>query len=186
LTTHDFGRLDASRAIAVLPLAATEQHGPHLPLSVDVDIVNGVLHSAMARLNAGAASTAGTLNKKDLSIKINIEEGRRYYFGNIKFLGNTIYTDKGLRNILGIKKGDVYNGVLLEKRIADKSKPDGEDITNLYQNNGYLFSNINAVEVKTSNDTIDFEIRIVEGPLAYFNNITVIGNDKTNDKVIYR
>ena len=123
-------------------------------------------------------------NKKDLSIKVNIEEGHKYYFGNIKFLGNTIYPDNGLRNILGIKKGDVYNGVLLEKRIADKSKPDGEDITNLYQNNGYLFSNINAVEVKTSNDTIDFEIRIVEGPLAYFNNITVVGNDKTNDKVI--
>ncbi len=131
-------------------------------------------------------TVAFSKNKKNLSIKINIEEGRKYYFGNIKFLGNTIYPDSGLRNILGIKKGDIYNGVLLEKRIADKSKPDGEDITNLYQNSGYLFSNINAVEVKTSNDTIDFEIRIVEGPLAYFNNITVVGNDKTNDRVIYR
>lgn len=123
---------------------------------------------------------------KELFIKINVEEGRKYYFGDIKFLGNSVYPDSGLRNILGIKKGDVYNGVLLEKRIADKSKPDGEDITNLYQNTGYLFSNINAVEVKTNNDTIDFEIRIVEGPLAYFNNITVVGNDKTNDRVIYR
>ena len=64
---------------------------------------------------------------------------------------------------MGIKKGDTYNGVLLEKRIADKSKPDGDDITNLYQNNGYLFSNINAVEVKTAKDTIDFEIRVTEG-----------------------
>ena len=91
-----------------------------------------------------------------------------------------------LNRILGIKKGDTYNGVLLEKRIADKSKPDGEDITNLYQNNGYLFSNVNAVEVKTANDSIDFEIRITEGPIAYFNNITVVGNDKTNDRVIYR
>ena len=125
-------------------------------------------------------------NKKDLSIKINLEEGHKYYFGNIKFLGNTVYPDNGLRRILGIKKGDVYNGVLLEQRIADKSKPDGEDITNLYQNSGYLFSNINAVEVKTVNDTIDFEIRVIEGPLAYFNKITVVGNDKTNDKVIYR
>ena len=125
-------------------------------------------------------------NKKDLVIKINLEEGQKYYFGNIKFIGNTIYTDQGLSRMLGIKKGDVYNGVLLEKRIADKSKPDGEDITNLYQNSGYLFSNINAVEVKTANDTIDFEIRVVEGPLAYFNKISVVGNDKTNDKVIYR
>ena len=138
--------------------------------------------------DARIVSDSVTFNKdkKDISIKVNIEEGRKYYFGNIKFLGNTIYPDNGLRNILGIKKGDVYNGVLLEKRIADKSKPDGEDITNLYQNSGYLFSNINAVEVKTYNDTIDFEIRIVEGPLAYFNKITVVGNDKTNDNVIYR
>ena len=125
-------------------------------------------------------------NKNALSIKINVEEGNKYYFGDIKFLGNTVYTDQGLSRILGVKKGETYNGVLLEKRIADKSKPDGEDITNLYQNNGYLFSNINAVEVKTANDTIDFEIRITEGPIAYFNNITVVGNDKTNDRVIYR
>lgn len=125
-------------------------------------------------------------DKNDLSIKINVEEGRKYYFGDIKFLGNTVYSDQGLSRRLGIKKGDVYNGILLEKRIADQSKPDGEDITNLYQNNGYLFSNINAVEVKTANDTIDFEIRIAEGPIAYFNKITVVGNDKTNDKVIYR
>lgn len=125
-------------------------------------------------------------DKNALSIKINVEEGNKYYFGNIKFLGNTVYSDQYLGRYLGVKKGETYNGVLLEKRIADKSKPDGEDITNLYQNNGYLFSNINAVEVKTANDTIDFEIRVTEGPLAYFNHITVVGNDKTNDRVIYR
>ena len=124
--------------------------------------------------------------KNRVSIDINVEEGRKYYFGDIKFLGNSVYTNQQLNSILGIKKGDVYNGVLLQKRIADPTKPDGQDITNLYQNNGYLFSNINAVEVRTANDTIDFEIRITEGPIAYFNNITVVGNDKTNDRVIYR
>ena len=128
------------------------------------------------------------LNEKKNKININIklEEGRKYYFGDIKFLGNSVYSDQLLTRVLGIKKGETYNGVLLQKRIADKSKPDAEDLTNLYQNNGYLFSNINAVEVKTENDTIDFEIRVVEGPIAYFNNITVVGNDKTNDHVIYR
>ncbi|MCD0467980.1 outer membrane protein assembly factor [Flavobacterium sp. ENC] len=125
-------------------------------------------------------------DKNMLAIKIKMEEGNKYYFGNIKFLGNTVYSDQLLNRYLGIKKGEVYNGVLLEKRIADKTKPDAEDITNLYQNNGYLFSNINAVEVKTVNDTIDFEIRVTEGPIAYFNKITVVGNDKTNDHVIYR
>ena len=121
-----------------------------------------------------------------IGIKLKIEEGRKYYFGDIKFFGNSIYTDEGLARVLGLNKGDVYNGVLLNKRINDKTKPDANDITNLYQNNGYLFSNVNAVEVRTENDTIDFEIRIMEGPLAYFNKITVVGNDKTNDKVIYR
>ncbi|AWA28914.1 outer membrane protein assembly factor BamA [Flavobacterium magnum] len=124
--------------------------------------------------------------KNKIAINIKLEEGNKYYFGNIKFLGNTIYTDQSLNRMLGIKKGDTYNGVLLEKRIADKTKPDADDITNLYQNNGYLFSTINAVETRTYNDTIDFEIRIMEGPLAYFNKISVVGNDKTNDKVIYR
>jgi outer membrane protein insertion porin family len=123
---------------------------------------------------------------KAIMIKIKVEEGNKYRFGNIKFLGNTVYSDEGLLGMIGIKKGDTYNGVLLEKRIADKTKPDGDDITNLYQNNGYLFSNINAVETKTANDSIDFEIRITEGPIAYFNKITVTGNDKTNDHVIYR
>jgi outer membrane protein insertion porin family len=125
--------------------------------------------------------------KKDMiAIKVNLEEGKKYYFGNIRYIGNTVYTENQLNRLLGIKKGDVYNGVLLQKRIADPSKPDGEDITNLYQNSGYLFSSINAVEVKTYNDTIDFEIRVTEGPIAYFNKITVVGNDKTNDHVIYR
>ena len=124
--------------------------------------------------------------KSKLAINVKVEEGRKYHFGNMKFLGNSVYSDQLLGRVLGIKKGDTYNGVLLEKRIADKSKPDGDDLTNLYQNNGYLFSNINAVEVKTANDTIDFEIRVTEGPIAYFNNITVVGNDKTNDRVIYR
>lgn len=120
-----------------------------------------------------------------ITIDIAVDEGRKYYFGDIRFLGNTIYTEEQLKKITGINRGDIYNGVLLQKRIAD-TNPDADDVTNLYQNNGYLFSSINTVEVKTENDTIDFEIRINEGPLAYFNKISVVGNDKTNDHVVYR
>lgn len=124
--------------------------------------------------------------KNTVAIKVQLEEGRKYYFGDIRYLGNTVYTDRQLNSILKIKKGDVYNGTILQERIADQTKPDGQDLTNEYQNNGYLFSSINPVEVRTVNDTIDFEIRITEGPIAYFNKITVVGNDKTNDHVIYR
>ena len=125
-------------------------------------------------------------DKNRISINIDLEEGNKYYFGDINFLGNTVYTDNQLLRVLGLSKGDTYNGVLLKKRIADNSKPDGEDLTNLYQNNGYLFSNINPVEVSVENDTINFEVRIVEGKPAYFNKISVVGNTRTKDHVIYR
>ena len=125
-------------------------------------------------------------NSNTVDLQLEIEEGNKYYFGTIDFIGNTVYSNAILQQVLGLKKGDVYNGVLLKKRIADTSKPDGNDITNLYQNNGYLFSNINAVEVSAVEDTINFEIRITEGKLANFNKIVVEGNTKTNDHVIYR
>ena len=123
---------------------------------------------------------------KTISLRIKVNEGEKYTFGNISFIGNTVYTNQQLSRILRINKGDTYNGVLLQKRIADNSKPDADDITNYYQNFGYLFSNINPVEVGAENNVIDMEIRIVEGKPAYFNNVTVVGNDKTNDHVIYR
>mgnify|MGYP002712967479 CR=1 FL=1 len=121
-----------------------------------------------------------------ISINIDLEEGDKYTFGKINFVGNSVYTDQQLSDVLRIKEGDTYNGVLLKKRIADDSKPDAEDLTNLYQNHGYLFSQINPVEVSADGNVIDMEIRITEGKPAYFNNVTVVGNDKTNDHVIYR
>jgi outer membrane protein insertion porin family len=121
-----------------------------------------------------------------ITLNIQLEEGEKYTYGDIKFLGNTVFSDKILNSILRIDKGDTYNGVELEKRIQDETKPDGEDIANLYQNNGYLFSNITPVETSADGNVIDMEIRIVEGKPAYFNKISVVGNDKTNDHVIYR
>ena len=120
-----------------------------------------------------------------ISLEIAVEEGDRYYFGDIDFVGNASYTDDYLHNLLGIDKGDVYNGVLLAEQISDPN-PDANTIENLYQNTGYLFSTINTVEVAAVNDTIDFEIRVNEGKQAYLNRVDVIGNDKTNDHVIYR
>ena len=125
-------------------------------------------------------------NDNTISLKIGVEEGEKYYYGSINFLGNTIYSDEQLNQVLKIKKGDTYNGIELEKRIADNSDPDAFDLTNLYQNNGYLFSTITPVEVSTDGNIIDMEIRVTEGKPAYFKNISVSGNDKTNDAVIYR
>ena len=151
-----------------------------------VNIVNKYKEKGYRDARIIADTVVYNPKKNTVGIAITVEEGRKYYFGDIKYIGNTVYNNQQLNQLLGIKKGEVYNGVMLQKRIADPTKPDGEDLTNLYQNNGYLFSNINAVEVRTANDTIDFEIRIVEGPIAYFNKVNVVGNNKTNDHVIYR
>lgn len=138
--------------------------------------------------DAQIVEETATYNPKTNRVKIDlkIEEGNQYHIGNIRFVGNTIYPDRHLRNVLGIKNGDLYNGVLLQKKIADASNPDAFDLTNEYHNHGYLFAQVIPVETKTYNDTIDYDIRIVEGPLARYNNITVSGNNKTHDNIIYR
>jgi outer membrane protein insertion porin family len=123
---------------------------------------------------------------KTVSLKIKVEEGEKYTFGDMTFIGNTVYSDEALRRKLRIVKGDTYNGVELQKRIADDTKPDGDDLTNLYQNNGYLFSTINPVEINADGNVIDMEIRISEGKAVYFDKVSVVGNLKTNDHVIYR
>ena len=125
-------------------------------------------------------------NDKQIDVSITLVEGSKYSFGKIDYLGNSIYTDEQLNQILKIKEGDTYNGVELEKRIADRSDPDADDLSNLYQNNGYLFSSITPVEVNADGNIIDLEIRINEGKPAYFNKISVVGNNKTNDHVIFR
>ncbi|NRA93588.1 MAG: outer membrane protein assembly factor BamA, partial [Psychroserpens sp.] len=126
------------------------------------------------------------IDEKNISLDITLEEGEQYKFGKITFVGNSVYTDEQLHSVLRIKEGSTYNGVELRRRISDDTKPDGRDLTNLYQNNGYLFSTINPVEVSAEGNVIDMEIRISEGKPAYFNNVTVTGNDITNDHVIYR
>lgn len=124
------------------------------------------------------------LEDNDIHIIIDVNEGNRYYFRNISFVGNTIYPTSLLERLLGIKKGDVYNQSQLTKNLT--MKEDGEDLASLYMNNGYLFFNANPVETAIDNDSIDIEIRIREGKQARYNKITITGNTKTNDNVILR
>lgn len=119
-----------------------------------------------------------------LRIKILIEEGQRYYFRNIVWKGNSIYDESTLRSILGIEKGDVYNQELLEKRL--RFSQDGRDVSTLYMDNGYLFFNVDPVEVAIEGDSIDLEMRIFEGPQATIDKVIIKGNDRTHEHVIRR
>ncbi len=125
-------------------------------------------------------------NKGNMNIDFKVEEGRKYYFGNITWKGNSKYTDSLLNVILGITKGDIYNINILNKRIGKQASPEGGDISSYYMDDGYLFFRIDPVETAVYNDTIDHEIRITEGPQARYKNITISGNEKTKDYVIRR
>jgi outer membrane protein insertion porin family len=113
---------------------------------------------------------------------IMIYEGDKYYFRNITWVGNTKYPSEVLSNMLGIKKGDVFNQKTLDKRLQS----DDDAVSSLYLDNGYLFFYVNPVEINIENDSIDFEMRIYEGKQANFNEIMISGNTKTNEHVVRR
>ena len=118
-------------------------------------------------------------SKSQLNIDVKVDEGHRYYFGNIVFRGNTKYSDSILNVVLGIKKGDIYNLELLNKKIGKQLTPEGGDISGLYMDDGYLFFRTEVTESAVYNDTIDHEIRLIEGPQATIKNVRIAGNDKT-------
>ncbi|MBI3133910.1 MAG: BamA/TamA family outer membrane protein [Bacteroidetes bacterium] len=126
-----------------------------------------------------------TIDEKHIGIDIYVSQGDRYYFGDITWVGNTKYRSGQLDTLLGIKKGDVYNKQLLEQRLY--MSMDGRDVTSLYMDRGYLFFNIQPVEMNIdSNNYINYELRISEGKEARIKNIIIKGNTKTNDNVILR
>ena len=121
-----------------------------------------------------------------INLDITLNEGNRYYFGDIRFLGNTIYSDERLKTFLLLEKGDIYDSKLLNDRVKGDGSPDSQDITNTYLNNGYLFSSVTPIETSVENDTIDVEIRIREDEPATVRKVTLTGNIVTNDHVLIR
>ncbi len=132
------------------------------------------------------ADTAINTPKGNIDLHLKMNEGRKYYFGNIVWKGNTKYSDSILHVLLGIKNGDIYNLEVLNKRLGKTPSSEGGDVQSLYMDDGYLFFRIEPVETAVYNDTIDFEIRMQEGPQANIGKIEISGNDKTKDFVVRR
>lgn len=123
-----------------------------------------------------------------LGIDIEVHEGKRYYFGHIKWVGNSAYPTTLLNRVLGYEPGDPYDLVGLEHKLNGNPKKPmaNNDVHSLYLNNGYLFSNVYPVETGVVGDSVNVEIKIHEGGQAYINRVKVSGNTRTNDHVIYR
>ncbi len=124
------------------------------------------------------------VNKNLITLELNLEEGEKYKFGDISFVGNKIYSDKELNQILKIKQNDIFNQSILDQKIFGSEK--GVDISSLYLDDGYLFFNATPIEKNVSDNIIDLEIRIYEGEQARINRVSIKGNTKTNDHVIMR
>jgi outer membrane protein insertion porin family len=144
-------------------------------------------YNSLGYRDANIAADTQYLNEKgSLNVDLKVSEGHKYFFGNISWKGNTKYSDSVLTAILGIRKGATYNLETLNRKLGKEMTQEGGDISGLYQDDGYLFFQINPVETAVYNDTIDFEIRMVEGPQATIKNITIAGNEKTKEHVIRR
>ena len=124
----------------------------------------------------------GKKKKPRVNVEIWVDEGDKYYFGDIKWVGNTVYPGEYLTNYLGIEKGDIFNQKILEKRLFDND----QGLNNLYLDQGYLFFDLQPVEVNVENDTINYEMRIREGKQATIDKVIISGNTKTHEHVARR
>ncbi len=121
-------------------------------------------------------------NEKTVDVYLKIDEGKKYYISDISWVGNTVYPSVILNEVLGIKKGDVYNQKLLSKRTQE----DDDAVANLYMNNGYLFYQLVPIESKIEGDSINLEMRMFEGKQARINKVVINGNDRLYEKVVRR
>ena len=121
-------------------------------------------------------------DEKSVDVYLKVDEGKKYYISDITWVGNTVYPSVILNEILGIKKGDVYNQKLLNKRTQE----DDDAVSNLYLNNGYLFYRLIPIETKIEGDSIDLEMRMFEGKQARINKVVINGNDRLYEKVVRR
>ena len=144
-------------------------------------------YNSLGYRDAKIISDTITRSDKGFDIKVKLEEGKKYYIGNIEFYGNTVFSTEVLQRLLGYKKGDIYDAVGFNKKVGeDGGKDDDSDLKSLYMNSGYLFSNITPIEKSVDGDSINLEIRITEGERATWNKVTWSGNTTTHDHVILR
>ena len=123
-------------------------------------------------------------NDKTVGIKIDLYEGPKYYFGDISWVGNAKDNTEFLERVFGIEKGEVFSEEKLEKKL--RGSANGDDVSSIYLNDGYLTFNVEPVQKKIHNDTVDLEMRIYEGPKYTVNKVSVVGNTITNDRVVLR
>ena len=126
--------------------------------------------------------SVSNFDEKHVNIYIKVDEGKKYYIRNISWAGNTVYSSAYLEALLGMKKGDVYNQKILGKRLNE----DDDAVSNLYYNNGYVFSRIEPTEINIDGDSIDLEMRVTEGPQAYLSHVRINGNTRLYENVVRR
>ncbi len=148
----------------------------------DKDLVIDKLNSWGYRDALVLSDSVETVDEKHVNVHLNLNQGQKYYLRNISWVGNTVYNSDVLERVLQMKDGDVYNQRLLNKRLRE----DDDAIGNLYYNNGYVFYNLDPVEINVVGDSIDLEMRISEGRQATFNHIRIAGNDRVYENVVRR
>ena len=128
------------------------------------------------------------INDDRIGIHLKLTEGEKFYIRDVKWIGNSVYTTEDLQRMFGVKKGDTYDKKSMHKRlgVGKEMDPEGESVSNIYQNNGYLMSQIEPSEIVVGKDSIDLEIKVFEGKPFTINEVGITGNQRVNDEVIRR
>lgn len=158
-------------------------------LEEDFDNIIDFYHSKGYRNAMIVSDSVYTISPERIGLVITVDEGNKYHYRNIKWIGNSKYSTEQLNDMLGLKKGDPYDKKTLNERLGVGKEDNPEDVStvnSLYQNEGYLASQISPTEIIIGSDSIDLEIKIFEGQQYRFNNVGITGNNKVNDEVIRR
>lgn len=158
-------------------------------LEEDFDNIIDFYHSKGYRNATIVSDSIYVISPERIGLTITVDEGNKFFYRDIKWVGNSKYSTEQLNNILGLKSGDTYDKKTLNERLGVGKEDDPEDVSTvnaLYQNEGYLASQISPTEIIIGSDSIDLEIKIFEGQQYRFNNIGITGNNKVNDEVIRR
>ena len=129
------------------------------------------------------------ISNNRIGVHLKVDEGQKFYIRDVKWVGNSVYETEFLEKMFGVKKGDTYDRKSMHKRLGigrEEDASDNSSVKSLYQNNGYLMSQIDPSEVVVGKDSIDLEVRIFEGKPFKINEINFTGNTRVNDEAIRR
>ena len=137
-----------------------------IPVAAGIWLATSAFNLPAGGVDRPAAAQAYSISKKATSSPI----------GRIIWQGNTVVSVAKLNQVLGLKSGDAYDSVAVEKRLGYNLK--GGDVSSLYLDQGYMFFSVTPTAKRQPNGTVDLTFALAEGPQVRVRNVVFVGSKK--------